>query len=166
VVAIFLIVIAVTVSLALVLPLPQPTAPGPTTPVPTHSPVPTLSPAPTNSPTSAPTLSPEAFLSDLLSSISFYDGVALSTPSSPQSMAFNWLVTNHTNLLTLSPEQIIQRYALATLYYSTNGDSWNNRERIFGWMVVMSVAGGTILISYSLARLMTQFPLSIFVRTT
>ena len=35
------------------------------------------------------------------------------------------MVTNNTRLGTLSREQIIQRYALATLYYSTNGDSWS-----------------------------------------
>jgi hypothetical protein len=132
VVAIFLIVIAVTVSLALVLPLPEPTAPGPTTPVPTTpvptNPAPAQPPVPTLSPTPAPTLSPEAFLSDLLSSISFDDGVALSTPSTPQSMAFYWMVTNNTNLRTLPNEKIVQRYALATLYYSANGDSWNRKD--------------------------------------
>jgi hypothetical protein len=76
-------------------------------------------------PTSAPTLSPEA-LSDLLASLSSDKGEALSTSSTPQSKAFNWLVTNNTNLGTFSKELIIQRYALATLFFSTNGDSWFN----------------------------------------
>jgi hypothetical protein len=81
-------------------------------------------PAPTNSPTSAPSLSPEAFLRDLLSPISSNKGVALLTYSTPQNKAFNWMVTYNTNLGNFSDEQIIQRYALATLYNSANGDNW------------------------------------------
>jgi hypothetical protein len=51
------------------------------------------------------------------------------TNSTPQNKAFNWLVTNNTRLGTLSNEHIIQRYALATLYYSANGsDSWDRNE--------------------------------------
>jgi hypothetical protein len=74
-----------------------------------------------------PTLSPEA-LSDLLSSVSSDKGEALLTNSTPQNKAFNWMVANNTRLGTLSKEQIIQRYALATLYYSANGASWNINE--------------------------------------
>jgi hypothetical protein len=85
-------------------------------------------PAPTNSPTSGPTLSPEALLSDLLSPISSDKGEALLTNLTPQNKAFNWMVTNNTRLGTLSDERIIQRYALATLYYSANGESWNSHE--------------------------------------
>jgi hypothetical protein len=85
-------------------------------------------PATTNSPTSAPTLSPETFLSDLLSPISSDKGKALLTNSTPQNKAFNWMATNNTNLDTFTEETIIQRYALATLYYSANGDSWNINE--------------------------------------
>jgi hypothetical protein len=81
--------------------------------------------APTNSPTEAPTLSTEPFLRDLLSPISSDKGEALFTNSTPQNKAFNWMATNNTRLGTLSNERIIQRYALATLYYSANGDSWN-----------------------------------------
>jgi hypothetical protein len=84
--------------------------------------------APTNSPTAAPTLSPEAFLSDLLLPISSDKGKALLTNSTPQNKAFNWMATNNTNLGALSNETIIQRYALATLYYGANGDSWNINE--------------------------------------
>jgi hypothetical protein len=67
-------------------------------------------------------------LSDLLSSISSDNGEAISTTSTPQNKAFNWMVTNNTHLETFSNEQIIQRYALATLYYSANGDSWDINE--------------------------------------
>jgi hypothetical protein len=74
-----------------------------------------------------PTVSPLA-LFDLLSSVSSDQGEALRTPLTPQSMAFNWMVTNNTNLRTLSDYQLIQRYALATLYYSTKGDNWTSKE--------------------------------------
>jgi hypothetical protein len=52
-------------------------------------------------------------------------GTALQTPSTPQNMAFNWLAANNTDLGTYANEKIIQRYALATLYFSTNGESWD-----------------------------------------
>jgi hypothetical protein len=74
-----------------------------------------------------PTLSPES-LSDMLSAVSSDNGEALSTNSTPQNKAFNWMVNNNTRLGAFSKEQIIQRYALATLYYSANGDNWDNNE--------------------------------------
>jgi hypothetical protein len=107
---IFLIVVAVTVALALVLPS-EPTAPVPTTPVST-----------TQDPTTAGPTTP---LNDLLSSVSSDDGAALNTPSTPQNKALKWL-EDDTNLESYSDETIIQRYALATLYYSANGDSWHD----------------------------------------
>jgi hypothetical protein len=73
------------------------------------------------------TVSPSV-LFDLLSSVSSDQGEALRNSSTPQSMAFNWMVTNNTNLGTLSDYQLIQRYALATLYYSTNGDGWTDNK--------------------------------------
>jgi hypothetical protein len=92
-------------------------------------------------PTSTPTWSPEA-LSVMLSGVSSDDGEALRNSSTPQNLAFNWMVMNNTNPKTLSNETIIQRYALATLYYSTNGDIWDespswldNGEECSGWGV-------------------------------
>jgi hypothetical protein len=113
------------------------------TSAPTNSPTSTL----TLSPTSMPTLSPEA-LSDMLSSVSSDKGKALSTNSTPQNKALNWMVTNNTRLGTLSKDQIIQRYALATLYYSANGDSWDSNdlwlddgEECSGWGVSCTDTG-------------------------
>jgi hypothetical protein len=77
-------------------------------------------------PSQAPTLSPED-LRILLSPVSSDGGEALRTNSTPQNMAFNWLAANNTNLGNYTNETIIQRYALATLYYSTNGDHWLSR---------------------------------------
>jgi hypothetical protein len=67
-------------------------------------------------------------LLDLLSSVSSDGGEALQTPSTSQNRAFNWLAAN-TDLGIYTNERIIQRYALATLYFSTNGDRWMNNAR-------------------------------------
>lgn len=66
----------------------------------------------------------------LLSSVSFDNGTALLTPSTPQNNALLWLA-NNANRNTYSNETKIQRYALAVLYYSTNGNGWDNKG---GWM--------------------------------
>jgi hypothetical protein len=71
------------------------------------------------------TVSPVGY-SVLLSSVSSDEGEALRNSSTPQYMAFNWMATNDT--LLRPDEQIIQRYALATLFYSTNGDKWTENE--------------------------------------
>jgi hypothetical protein len=88
--------------------------------------------APTDAPTAAPTSVVDG-ITDLISSVSFDVGEALQDPSSPQYMALNWLVEN-TNLDTYSDEKKIQRYVLATLYYSTHGKSWNQND---GWVTDM-----------------------------
>jgi TolA-binding protein len=80
-------------------------------------------------PPAAPT-SPSSTTADLLSSVSFDEGAALGTPGTPQSMAYNWLVEN-INIDTYSDKTKIQRYVLATLFYSTNGDSWTANS---GWL--------------------------------
>lgn len=64
-------------------------------------------------------------LAALLSSVSFDGGKALQRPSTPQSNAFYWLSGN-SNLDSYSRETRIQRYVLATLYYSTSGHDWQN----------------------------------------
>ena len=66
----------------------------------------------------------------LLSNASLDGGEALEN-SSTQYEAFNWIVTNNTHLAVLSNEQIIQRYALATIFFSTDGNSWNDHT---GWL--------------------------------
>ena len=76
----------------------------------------------------------------LFPSISSTD--SLDDPNSPQSQALNWMTTpqsddegggsNGASIVT-SPDaksvewRIIQRYALAVLYYSTNGNEWKNQ---------------------------------------
>jgi hypothetical protein len=103
----FLVLIVVGVVLAVT--LPQDATPAtPTTQAPTTTPIPQP-------------------LRELISSASSDGGVALATLSTPQNMALVWLAV-HPNLETLSDKQIIQKYALATLYYSTNGDTWHSNK--------------------------------------
>lgn len=66
-------------------------------------------------------------LEDLLSSISSDGGKAMRTPSTPQYKALNWL-TGNANLKSYTDEQKIQRYILATLYYSTDGKHWTKND--------------------------------------
>jgi hypothetical protein len=82
---------------------------------------------------SLPPLPPEELpqeLVQLLSSVSFDGGTALQTPSTPQNHAAIWLA-NNTNLDTYSDAKKIQRYVLATLFFSTHGDGWDNNT---GWL--------------------------------
>lgn len=66
-------------------------------------------------------------LRELLSSVSPDDGVALRNVSTPQYTALYWLA-NNVNLGSYSNETKIQRYSLATLFYGTNGFSWEMKE--------------------------------------
>jgi hypothetical protein len=84
----------------------------------------------TNSPTASPTASPITSLTELLSNMSSDGGTDLLTPSTPQNDALRWLAGN-THLDTYSDEKKIQRYALATFYYSTDGDNWTDKD---GWL--------------------------------
>lgn len=102
------------------------------TPVPTT----TAAEGDTQSPiTPPPTLAPSPFptsviyqtdLYQLLEAASFDYGAALRVEGSPQQKAFVWLLQN-ANLDSYSNAKKIQRYALATFYYSTNGDGWSEK---------------------------------------
>jgi len=50
---------------------------------------------------------------------------ASSSPATPEEQALAWLVEADTNKPT-AELQLIQRYALATLYFGTNGDAWED----------------------------------------
>lgn len=89
---------------------------------PTRSLAPSLAPAP-------PQSFPDQSLVLLLSNASSDSGVGLQTRNSPQNKAYFWLVG--TNMTGLSNSRKIQRYALATLYYSTNGENWTVKG---GWL--------------------------------
>ena len=81
-------------------------------------------------PTPSPTTETFASLEALIESVSFDGGAALSDSLSPQNKALTWLASNQ-NLEDYPEWKIIQRYVLAVFYYSTNGESWKNRN---GWL--------------------------------
>lgn len=122
---------------------PSSSSPMPEEPTPTPSLSPTLATTVTPnstitaSPTRPATTAPQDLI-DLLSSVSLDGGTALLTPSTPQNSALNWLAGN-TNLGTYTNEKKIQRFVLATLYYSTNGDAWHNNT---GWLTDLDECTG------------------------
>ena len=95
-----------------------------------------VSQIPTRSPSSLPispstsSLSPSGAqtpnnsgLFDLLTKNSFDGGEALRTQGSAQHKAYVWLLEN--SFLDLySDDRLLQRYALATFFYSTHGEDW------------------------------------------
>jgi hypothetical protein len=95
-------------------------------PPPTQKPVFPPTRAPTM-PTSPPTLLPMSPTSDaliqLLSSVAADGGAALRDRSSPQYRAMQWIRTRD-NAGIFEDRIFLQRYALAALYYSTNGEGW------------------------------------------
>jgi hypothetical protein len=113
---------------------PAPVAPDTPAPVsPTPAPVAPDTPAPVTPGTPVPSLSGcslkprEEAMEDILVEIT--DGPILSDPSTPQGMALRWLLDD--DPLQIDPctyATVEQRYALATFYYSTAGDSWIDNE--------------------------------------
>jgi hypothetical protein len=86
-----------------------------------------------NKTTDPPTRSPQEAIQELeslLIPVTFDNGTALQTASSPQNKALIWL-SNNTDLNLYSNATKIQRYALATLFFSTNGNSWYENNE---WM--------------------------------
>jgi hypothetical protein len=75
---------------------------------------------------------PEIFipqdLIDFLSNASSDSGEALRDSSMPQYEALEWLAGD-ANLANYTDQEKIQRYALATLYYSTKGESWTRSDK-------------------------------------
>lgn len=86
-----------------------------------------ITPAPMPAPTPAPTSLLHGSLSGFLADISLDDGAALFDQSTPQFQAVQWLA-NDTNLDNYIDKQKIQRYALATFYFSTQGANWEKND--------------------------------------
>lgn len=84
------------------------------------------------SPTPSPSTLEFASLQELIESVSPNGSSteSLNDPSSPQYAALTWLEGN-ANLDVYPDWKKIQRYALAVLYYSTNGDDWLQND---GWL--------------------------------
>ncbi|KAL3912495.1 MAG: hypothetical protein SGILL_006858, partial [Bacillariaceae sp.] len=136
-----------------VTPLPTITASPTITAEPSMAPVPTATPtlpssqpppvAPSGGnppmPSSNSTISPSPTIQNtevlqLLVKNSPDNGTALMTEGTPQNEAFQWLQTN-AFLNVYSDAQILQRYALAVFFYSTNGpETWDPAIRDDGWL--------------------------------
>ena len=73
----------------------------------------------------------QAQLFDYFKSISFDGGEALMTSTSPQFKAFWWLANTLTEGVSASLDikSLVERYAFATVYYSTNGTDWNRQRQ-------------------------------------
>jgi hypothetical protein len=81
----------------------------------------------TSNPTSVPpSPSPTSVLFSLLSKTSFDKGAALLTDGSPQQQATIWL-ESEPGTTEIMDTELLQIYALVTLYYATSGDQWLNQ---------------------------------------
>jgi len=81
-------------------------------------------------PSQAPQLKPSTLKNLLFSRWpSLKESIAI--PNSSQGKAFRWLTNSTLNLNTYSELQLIQRFTMATFYYSTNGEYWYNND---GWL--------------------------------
>ncbi|CAB9506389.1 leucine rich repeat [Seminavis robusta] len=77
----------------------------------------------TSTPSASPTISLDAYILDLLPDFS---KEAIQDATSPQSMAFQWLLSDPNLFMptVYSEWRIGQRFSLATIYYATNGHNW------------------------------------------
>ena len=101
---------------------------GPTTSIPTAVPTTT---SPTLTPTLTPTLpcdmTPEQRAEEILFTLVDISSPALlSDPATPQGRAFRWLVDEDAFYVCPSDNtcDVIQRFVLAVIYFSTNGPNW------------------------------------------
>ena len=83
---------------------------------------------------STPDPTPTPILSQRDSMISLIQSRSASTSftnsSSPQSQSLDWVLSDAFSSDGLSDDRLVQRFALATLYYSTNGTYWDHD----GWL--------------------------------
>jgi len=104
---------------------------GSNTVAPTRDGTAPATPAPTSTPTTAPAPSD---IETLILSVALQGGNEFSDATSYQSKALAWLKTGTT---VYSDAQVVQRYALACLYYSTNAVQTKYTDVQFGSNVVL-----------------------------
>lgn len=110
------------------------------------SPMPSMAPtaqvqttlSPTTSATAEPTAAPKLRILELRHILEMYAPDSLirveqDPVSSPQAKAWHWLTSTKaareiSSSSQINPQRILQRFVLATLYYSTNGDQWTHSE--------------------------------------
>jgi hypothetical protein len=130
----FFVLVPVALTLIIIFVVDPSDSPRAGTTVPT---VPSVSPPPSTVPEFTPTSAPmadnsvkEETLIKFLSNRSTDAGAALRDSNSPQYAAMKWLQSTANEGIYNEPV-ILQRYALATLYYSTNGIQWTSFS---GWL--------------------------------
>ena len=108
---------------------------APTSP-PTRAPTPNIFPPPTpgQQPSAPSPPVDEDLLLEFLTQLSTDGGEALRDPTSPQYAAMQWLRSD-ANQGIFDDVIFIQRFALATLYYSSGGEQWTSSS---GWMTEAS----------------------------
>ena len=90
--------------------------------------VPDPTAAPTLPPTPAPALVERDSMISLIQSRSA--STTFTNSSSPQSQSLDWILSDPFSSDGLSDDRLVQRFALATLYYSMDGDNWDRG----GWL--------------------------------
>ena len=99
-------------------------------PTPSMAPMPSL-PVPTMTPSSVPTpscnLSNDERYDELQKELGVVSMSDLTDMSTPQGKAFNWIVSLDEMQLCPGDDRLIQRYVVVALYFSTNGDWWNDK---------------------------------------
>ena len=82
--------------------------------------------SPSYVPSNAPTIDMSAFnITQVIMKIS---GEVIWDENSPQSKALNWIISEDNMNLTYTSSNLVQRYALMVLYYSTSGDQWGDND--------------------------------------
>ncbi|KAG7366893.1 RHS repeat-associated core domain containing protein [Nitzschia inconspicua] len=85
--------------------------------------------------TDTPTILPTSNVAARLEILSPISVESWTNPNSPQSMALSWLV-NDADASTYTNDKLMQRYVLATFYFSTNGNDWSPSS--ISWIVEWS----------------------------
>jgi hypothetical protein len=75
----------------------------------------------------------EAYKTNLISALNYdYNDddetyVAVTSSTSPQGMALSWMLRQHFDVASTLPGVLVERYALATIYYASGGEEWANQ---------------------------------------
>mmetsp|Transcript_25672 Transcript_25672/g.37810 ORF Transcript_25672/g.37810 Transcript_25672/m.37810 type:complete len:225 (-) Transcript_25672:1108-1782(-) len=83
---------------------------------------------PSGVPSSTPSNSPSTFRSTILADwlVNVFEIKGLQERNSPQQKALTWNIDDDTMQLHESDVKFIQRFALAVLYFATNGENWSS----------------------------------------
>jgi hypothetical protein len=75
------------------------------------------------------------------------DGMALSSPGTPQYQALNWLAYEDPadlDFMLVPPDELLQRFIIALLYFSTAGETWDDSEAFLSASSVCSWTGAIV----------------------